>query len=734
MVSRLKNISLKTKMALSVSLLFVSFGAIMAFFTLSYFERKYDETIARHQYALVSALAFGIDNKLRMAQTALIGTAARITPEITRDPEKARLYLDSRPTLLALFDDGIFLISREGKVLAESSGHPHQQGENKPFREFYRKTLATGKPYISNHYTSPHRPGDPAIFMTAPLFDSRGGIYAVLGGSIDLQGNNLLEEFSRVRIGKTGYIALCDQDRTIIVHPDKKRLLERVPRGVNKLFDRAVAGYEGSGKTINSRGVGMLTSFKQLDTNDWFVVANLPMEEAYASLYEARRYFVLGTCLATAAILLIAWLMMRELTAPLMAITGHVQSLQEKAGEEKLIDMDRGDEIGTLALAFNDMITAIEMQQDALRESRRRFHETLEHVRLIAVMLDTHGNIVFCNDFLLELTGYRRDELMGQDFFAALIPADVRDEAKERFRKMIEAGDVTSFQESEIVSRPGERRTILWNNTTLRDVNENVLGTSSLGEDITDRKKAEEAIRGLNRDLQQRATELSVTNKDLEAFSYSLSHDLKTPLTSMSVAAQCLTDDYAQSLDENGKFFVESIRAGCSRIDKLIDAMLALSRLSRRELRDERVDLSQLARKVTLELRMAHPERQVEFIIADGLTARGDQNMLEVVLENLIGNAWKYTGRAQAPVIEFGVAELNGEKAFFVHDNGAGFAMEAADKLFQPFTRLHRDEEFTGTGIGLATVQKIMARHGGKVWAEGEPDKGASFYFTLPGS
>ena len=160
--------------------------------------------------------------------------------------------------------------------------------------------------------------------------------------------------------------------------------------------------------------------------------------------------------------------------------------------------------------------------------------------------------------------------------------------------------------------------------------------------------------------------------------------------------------------------------------------MLGLSRLTRREVLSEQVDLSQLARKVLLGLRMAHPERQVECVIADGLAARGDQNMLEVVLENLIGNAWKYTGRTRDPVIEVGMTDVNDGKAFFVRDNGAGFDMESAGKLFLPFQRLHREEEFSGTGIGLATVQKIMLRHGGKVWAEGEPGQGATFYFTLP--
>lgn len=732
MMDGLKNISLKTRMALSISLLFVVFGAIMAFATLSYFERRYDETTLNHQFTLVSTLAFSIDNKLGMMQNALTGAAERLTPAIASDPARAREYLDARPALLALFDDGIFIISREGEVIAESSGLPRRPGAGNPFRNFSRKTLESGRPYISTHYLSTHLPGNPALFMTVPLFDGSGEMYAILGGSIDLFGKNLFQELSRARIGTSGYLFLCDHDGNIIIHPDRKRALEKVPAGVNKLFDRARAGFEGSGKTVNSQGVRMLASFKHLESNDWIVGANLPMDEAYAPLYQARRYFILGMSAATSLILVIAWLLMRRLTAPLMLMTRHVETIQEKSGGERLIEIDREDEIGTLAKAFNGMLDAIEKQQEALRESEQRFQETLANVRLIAVMLDPHGRVMFCNDFLLELTGYLRDELVGRDYFAILIPAGIRDEIRGVFLRMVESDEMISFYENEIVTRGGEPRTVRWNNTVLRDLDGKITGTSSIGEDITERKRAEKEIECLNSDLQRRATELAAVNKELEAFSYSLSHDLKVPLTIISIAGQSLAESCAGELDENGKFFIESICSASDRMDQLLDAMLTLSRLTRSELSMEEVDLSGLAREVLLELRVCHPERQVECVIADGLTARCDRNMLKAALENLLGNAWKYTGKVAAPLIEFGAMEMNGERVFFVRDNGAGFDMRQAEKLFQPFQRLHREEEFAGTGIGLATVQRIMNRHRGRVWAEGEPGKGATFYFTLP--
>ncbi len=228
-----------------------------------------------------------------------------------------------------------------------------------------------------------------------------------------------------------------------------------------------------------------------------------------------------------------------------------------------------------------------------------------------------------------------------------------------------------------------------------------------------------------------RTRELEATNKELTAFSYSVSHDLRAPLRAIDGFSHALLEDYADGLDETGKDYLRRVRAASHRMSDLIDGLLMLSRISRDEMVVGGVDLSALARNTIAHLRAADPQRQVEVRIADELICRGDQNLLVTVLENLLGNAWKYTSKKAAACIEFGVTEKDGSKVYYVRDNGAGFNMKYAGNLFGPFQRLHKVEEFPGTGIGLATVQRIIHRHGGRVWAEAEPEQGAVFYFTL---
>jgi signal transduction histidine kinase len=225
--------------------------------------------------------------------------------------------------------------------------------------------------------------------------------------------------------------------------------------------------------------------------------------------------------------------------------------------------------------------------------------------------------------------------------------------------------------------------------------------------------------------------ELERANRELEAFSYSVSHDLRTPLRAIHGFSHALAEDCAAQLDATGQQYLERIVGGVERMGTLIDALLELARVSRREIKREQVDLSRLAADVVAELERTHPQRKVQVEISDGLLVDGDSSLLGVALTNLLGNAWKFTARNETGHIVLGRHDAH-EPTFFVRDNGAGFDPSYASKLFTPFQRLHSTSEFEGTGVGLATVQRVIHRHGGHIWAEGAVGKGATFYFSLP--
>jgi light-regulated signal transduction histidine kinase (bacteriophytochrome) len=226
--------------------------------------------------------------------------------------------------------------------------------------------------------------------------------------------------------------------------------------------------------------------------------------------------------------------------------------------------------------------------------------------------------------------------------------------------------------------------------------------------------------------------ELQRANGELESFSYSVSHDLRAPLRSIDGFSLALLEDYAGALDDKGRSYLTRVRAAAQRMAELIDDLLELSRVSRTELTRDRAKISDIAKDVADELRRKEPERDVTFAIREGLVVDADTRLLRIVLDNLIGNAWKFTSKTLQARIEFDVEVRNGESTYFVRDNGAGFNMTYAAKLFGPFQRLHVDTDFPGTGIGLATVRRIVDRHGGRVWAEGAVGQGATVFFTVP--
>lgn len=352
-----------------------------------------------------------------------------------------------------------------------------------------------------------------------------------------------------------------------------------------------------------------------------------------------------------------------------------------------------------------------------------------------ATPLDESGlKIVFVNDAFERQTGYKRDEVRGKSPRILQGPETERAEL-DRIRAALQKGEPVR---AELINytKAGVAYWVEIEIVPIADAQGSPTHFVAVERDITERKRAEEEILQLNAELeervQQRTAQLESANRELEAFSYSVSHDLRSPLNTINGFGQMLLSRHADQLDDKGKHCLSRIRAGTLQMGDLIDGLLSLAKLSREPLRLVMVDLSGIARRIEQECREQEPERQVHVQVQDGLLVRGDAVLLSVVLQNLMGNAWKYSARQEAARIEVGSeAAADDQTVYFVRDNGAGFDMAYAEKLFGVFQRLHSPTDFAGTGVGLANVKRVVERHGGRVWAESKLNEGATFYFTL---
>ncbi len=331
-----------------------------------------------------------------------------------------------------------------------------------------------------------------------------------------------------------------------------------------------------------------------------------------------------------------------------------------------------------------------------------------------------------------KLLGHTRADLIGKNDYE-FFPKEQADFFIGQDRKVLKQGELVEITDEAIQTR--HQGTRYPHTKKLPILNSDGKPTYLLGisGDITQRKHAEEEIRELNTTLEKNVRELERANKELESFSYSVSHDLRAPLRGMNGYAHILLEDYHQLFDSERREYLKKIDAATKKMALLIDGLLNLCHLTRQEIRRIAVDLSGMARLITEGLKEREPHRSVTFVIQDGLIVKADPALLQAALQNLLHNAWKFSSRTDNPRIEVGrlCAEEISKASYFVRDNGAGFDMAYQNKLFGAFQRLHTDKEFEGAGIGLATVQRIIHRHGGRLWAEAEVKKGTAFYFTL---
>lgn len=382
--------------------------------------------------------------------------------------------------------------------------------------------------------------------------------------------------------------------------------------------------------------------------------------------------------------------------------------------------------------AISDVTDHVRNREE-LQRTNARLRQFIDSNIVGMVVASASGAILETNDYYLNLISYTRDEFVqGKVDWRALTPPEWLPADEVAIADLRRRGICEPY-EKEYVRRDGTRIAVYLADTLLPGPEEQI---AAFVLDVTDRKRAESEVRRLNADLErrvrERTAELEAANRELEAFSYSVSHDLRAPLRAIDGFSLILQEDYAATLDAEGNDHLRRVRAASQRMSCLIDDLLKLARTTRTEMHRAPVNLSAIAGEIAAELSSADQRRRVCWRIAAGLTTTGDAVLLRIVLENLLGNAWKFTANRPEAEIDLSAKADDGETVFCLRDNGAGFDMAYADRLFNPFQRLHSSNDFAGSGIGLATVQRIIRRHGGRTWAEGKVDHGAAVYFSLP--
>lgn len=486
--------SLKTKMAVAITLLtallLATTGAIFAHF----FRQALEESIARQNFTLVSSLANQVDSKLQLLQQHLFGMAQQVPPTVLADPDKARRFLAEQKDNQRLFDHRLALFSPTFSLLASVSPHSPVSTRNPSIQRYLQKTVETRAPQISEPFFSRLGNHRPVVMFTVPILGDGEQVAAILTGCLDLLNNNFLGDLAKIQLGEKGYLYLYNQERTLIVHPKRERVLQRdVPPGANKMFDQALEGFEGTGETVTSWGLHSLSSFKRVPTTNWILAANFPMVEAYAPVRAAQHNFLLVLSAMLFVTAGATWLLMRRLTTPLGDLA---QQILEYPSDDpaKEITINTRDEIRTLAETFNQLLTKLSEKEQALKEQLHFLQALIDVMPNPVFFKDTAGRYLGCNKAFEDYIGIPKDNLVGKSVFEIAPPDQAKTYHWADLDLFSQGAGKTKVYESSVTWKDGSLRHVIFYNATFCNPDGDLAGLVGTMLDITTRKKAEERL------------------------------------------------------------------------------------------------------------------------------------------------------------------------------------------------------------------------------------------------
>lgn len=495
----MKIISLKSKIALCSFLVFLVFMPMVTSLALRYFKHQYISSIEGQLFTTVSLLVEELDRKILSTQSVVIAAAKGISSDLLSDPKRALANLEQRHGLLDLLDNGLAIFTADGKVIAETRNKPSRTGLDLSYRPYIEKTIATRAPYISDPLITTQDHNHPFVVLTVPIVDSQGQLLGIFAGSLDLLGDNLLGFLIDAKVGQTGYFYLFTDDRTIVVHPDRSRIMQQdVPVGANKLFDLALEGFEGAGETVTSRGLRTLSAFKRLRNVNWLLAANYPVDEVLAPIRSAERWaWMIVVCGGLVAVT-IMWLAMWQLIVPLLSLTRQLKEITGGQGHHERVKICTRDEIGALAESFNSLMGVLEFRESQLSKSQELYQTLADWSNNWVFWKSAEGKMLYISPAATKITGYTSAELM---VFGDHSDKLVHPEDRELWQQHLSEsnqGKAPPSLDFRIITKNGE---VCWLSHFCQPIfseKGDYLGLRGSNTDISVRKKAEEQLRHLS--------------------------------------------------------------------------------------------------------------------------------------------------------------------------------------------------------------------------------------------
>jgi len=720
--------SIKNRLIAAVSFLLIILVSVISFVTLAQFERNTKDLIEQQQFTTVTLLANEIDDKMTSTLDLLTATAGLFQAAHITDGSKAGAFLQEHSEIKTVFNNGVFLFDRHGSMIAETQ-KSGRVGQDFSFREYLATSLQIKKPYIGNPYISSQAHKHPAVMLTAPIFDGTGALVGVLAGSIDLMADNVLGRLIDLRNGKTGYFFLITKDRNLILHPDRRRIMSHdVSTGANKSLEKAIKGFEGSEQTVTSKGVPSIASYKLLKSKNWIVGANYPVAEAFAPIYTARNMVIAAIVFITALVSFIVWHMMNVLTRPLLDFTRHVESIGEKQGDERLLKLKTGDEIGKLATAFNNMVTNLDTQQLELLSQKERLSVTVRSIADGVIVTDEQGCLVMMNRVAEKLTGWPQSEVIGRplDSFFAIIDEKLRQPVTNPVQLVLENGAVAVIPLNTIlVSRHGAEHFIADSCAPIMDTDSRTIGAVLVFQDITEKRRMHEES--------TRAEKL----ESIGVLAGGIAHDFNNLLTAIlgniSLVKMMLPQGSEKLTERLNAAEFASLRA-----KDLTQRLLTFSQGGAPVRKS--FHLPALIRNYA-GLALSGSKAICDYDIPDDLWAvYADEGQIGQVISNLVINADQAMPDGGRITITCRNSQIDSDTRLTLHpgqyieisirDEGTGIANEHLKRIFEPYFTSKEN----GCGLGLATVYSIMQNHGGHIIAESSLGIGTTFTLYLPAS